>query len=375
MSPLSEPVEYYVGLMSGTSMDGADAALMAFGAGHPEVQGHAFAPFPEALKSELLALNTPGANELHRAALAANALVRVYAGVVASLLGQAGFTSNRITAIGVHGQTVRHRPQEFDGTGYTLQLNNPALLAELTGIDVVADFRSRDVAAGGQGAPLVPLFHREIFGRLGETLCVLNVGGISNLSVLGADGGVIGFDCGTGNALMDYWCQRHTGQPFDKGGQWGAGGTLMPALLEAFLAEPYLQRAPPKSTGRDLFNTAWLEERLAGFADARPQDVQATLLEFTAASCATDLKTYAGSSRKLIVCGGGALNTALMQRLQSALPRVAVTSSASHGLPPLQVEAAAFAWLARKTVRREPGSLRSVTGTQGARVLGAIYPR
>ncbi len=368
-------VEYYVGLMSGTSMDGVDGVLLAFETGRPAVRDHAFAPFPQALRAELLALNTAGANELHRAALAANALVRVYTHVVRTLISQGGLPPQAIVAIGAHGQTVRHRPQAFDGTGYTLQLNNPALLAELTGIDVVADFRTRDVAAGGQGAPLVPLFHREVFGRAGEAVCVLNVGGISNLSVLGAGGEVSGFDCGPGNALMDYWCQQHTGQPFDDGGRWGAGGKAVPALLEAFLAEPYFRLQPPKSTGRDLFNPVWLKERLKAFTAVAPQDVQATLLEFTAMSCAADLKVHAGNCRRLIVCGGGALNTALMQRLQSALPDLVVASSEVHGLPPLQVEAAAFAWLARKTLRRETGSLESITGTQGARVLGAVYPR
>jgi anhydro-N-acetylmuramic acid kinase len=373
--PLPEPVERYIGLMSGTSLDGVDGVLLVFVAGHPQVLGHAFSSFPPALRTELLALNTPGPDELHRAALAANGLVRVYAAVVDTLLAQGGLTPQAITALGAHGQTVRHRPQEFDGTGYTLQLNNPALLAELTGMEVVADFRSRDVAAGGQGAPLVPLFHREVFGQPGETVCVLNLGGISNLSVLEADGEVQGFDCGPGNALMDHWCQVHTGQPFDEGGQWAASGRPLPGLLDVLLAEPYLQRSPPKSTGRDLFNPDWLQARLGEWAGAAPADVQATLLEFTAASCRNDLIRYGNESRVLIVCGGGALNTALMDRLQEILPAVMVSTSASFGLPPLQVEAAAFAWLARKAVQRENGSLESVTGTRGARVLGAIYPR
>ena len=240
---------------------------------------------------------------------------------------------------------------------------------------MVADFRSRDVAAGGQGAPLVPLFHREVFARPGETVCVLNLGGISNLSVLGADGRVLGFDCGPGNALMDHWCQQHTGQPFDDGGRWAASGKRVPGLLEMLMNEPFLQQMPPKSTGRDLFNPAWLATKLAAFGGAAPADVQATLLEFTVVSCANDLQRHGAGSKTLIVCGGGALNTALMQRLQAALPGVSVASSAEFGLPPLQVEAAAFAWLARKAVRRETGSLESVTGTRGARVLGAIYPR
>ena len=372
---MPETAERFVGLMSGTSLDGVDGVLAAFKSGRIEVEAHAFAPFAPELRADLLALNTSGSDELHRAALAANGLVRVYADVVQTLLKQTGRTAREVAAVGAHGQTVRHRPQAFDGTGYTLQLNNPALLAELTGIDVVADFRSRDVAAGGQGAPLVPLFHREVFGRGGATVCVLNVGGISNLSVLGAGGQVLGFDCGPGNSLMDHWCQRHTGQLFDRDGQWAAGGRVIPLLLQALQAEPYLELAPPKSTGRDLFNPDWLERQLVDFAAAPASDVQATLLEFTALASARDLLRHAPDSKTLIVCGGGALNKALMQRLQSALPGVPVVSSGTHGLPPLQVEAAAFAWLARKAVHRETGSLESVTGTRGARVLGAVYPR
>jgi anhydro-N-acetylmuramic acid kinase len=301
---------------------------------------------------------------------------------VADLLAGAGVTAAEVKAIGAHGQTVRHRPQELDGDpphdvaagGYTLQLNNPALLAELTGIDVVADFRSRDVAAGGQGAPLVPAFHREVFGRPGETIAVLNIGGIANLSVIGADASVLGFDCGPGNALMDYWSRRHTGQPFDAGGAWGAGGRVSRPLLDALMAEPYLAKAPPKSTGRDLLNPDWLAAKLEGFDALAPVDVQATLTEFTASACAVCVDRYGKNSASLIVCGGGALNTLLMQRLQAGLPNVTVTSSAAHGLPALQVEAAAFAWLARKTLRREAGNLASVTGARGERVLGAIYP-
>lgn len=364
----------YLGLMSGTSLDGVDGVLADFSTARCHVAHHAFAPFTPELKAELLALNTAGPNELHRAALAANALARTYAGVVQALLRQAGLAPAAVRAIGVHGQTVRHRPQAFDGTGYTLQLNNPALLAELTGIDVVADFRSRDVAAGGQGAPLVPAFHQGLFGQPGRTVCVLNLGGISNLSVLGADGSVLGFDCGPGNALMDHWCQRHTGQPFDAGGAWAASGQVQPELLQALQAEPYLALPPPKSTGRDLFNPTWLEDRLAAFATAAPADVQATLTELTASACAADVLRYANECKTLIVCGGGALNGHLMRRLAALLPGVAVASSEAHGLPPLQVEAAAFAWLAHRAVERQCGSLASVTGAAGPRVLGAIYP-
>lgn len=363
--------------MSGTSLDGVDGVIVDFtDIQRPQVVQYACAPFDSTLKAALLALNSAAHNELHNAALAANALVRVYAQVVNSLLMQAKATPADIQAVGAHGQTVRHRPGEFDATGYTLQINSPALLAELTGITVVADFRSRDVAAGGQGAPLVPAFHQEMFAGLGDThvagLCVLNIGGISNISVLGAP--VIGFDCGPGNALMDYWCQLHMGHPYDADGQWAASGQVNQPLLQVLMAEPFLSKAPPKSTGRDLFNPPWLTQSLAQCPQLLPVDVQATLTEFTAQSCAMSLNDHAKNSEKLVVCGGGALNGYLMQRLQAALPRVAVASSADFGLPPLQVEAAAFAWLARKTMRKETGSLQSVTGARGARILGAIYP-
>lgn len=369
--------ELYIGLMSGTSLDGVDGVMVDFsGSQRPQVVQYACAPFDAALKGMMLALNSAGHNELHLAALAANALVRVYAQVVEMLLAQAKVFPQDIQALGAHGQTVRHRPGEFDATGYTLQLNSPALLAELTGMTVVADFRSRDVAAGGQGAPLVPAFHQEMFaglgGDLGEGVCVLNIGGISNISVLGAP--VIGFDCGPGNALMDYWCQLHTGQPYDADGQWAATGLINQPLLQVLLAEPFLNKAPPKSTGRDLFNASWLKQALGQFQQSSPVDIQATLTEFTAIGCAVSFHAYAKGYNKLVVCGGGALNGYLMQRLQAALPDVAVASSADYGLPPLQVEAAAFAWLARRTMRRETGSLKSVTGARGSRILGAIYP-
>ncbi|KAF1046430.1 anhydro-N-acetylmuramic acid kinase [Xylophilus sp.] len=365
-----------IGLMSGTSLDGVDGVVVDFSSGLPVVQAHAFAAMPAPLCAELLALNTPGGNELHRAALAANALAGLYAGVVQDLLRHTGLPPFAIGAIGAHGQTVRHRPGEFDGTGYTLQLNNPALLAERTGIPVAADFRSRDVAAGGQGAPLVPAFHHAVFGREGETVRVLNLGGIANLSVLDADGSVAGFDCGPGNALLDHWCLQHTGRRYDASGAWSARGKPILLLLLALLAEPFLQRSPPKSTGRDLFNPAWLDARLAPFAAAAPVDVQATLAEFTARSCADAVQRWGGGvgAGPLIVCGGGACNDHVVARLQALLPALRVASSTEHGLPPLQVEAAAFAWLAWRRLRGEPGNLPRVTGAAGERVLGALYP-
>ncbi|WP_374006646.1 anhydro-N-acetylmuramic acid kinase [Delftia lacustris] len=378
--PIPSPIahRYCIGLMSGTSLDGVDGVLVDFAEG-TQVLWHASRGFDAALRAELLALNTPdGRDELHRAALAANALARSYAEVVRELLQATGLAPAQIAAIGAHGQTVRHRPQMFDGTGYTLQLNSPALLAELSGVAVVADLRSRDVAAGGQGAPLVPAFHQGVFGRPGETVLVLNIGGIANLSVLAGDGTVLGFDCGPGNALMDGWCQAHTGQPYDDGGQWAATGQVLPALLDRLLAEPFLQQPPPKSTGRDLFHADWLAGHLSASAtnaaDARPADVQATLTEFTARACAGAVQRFGRGGGELLVCGGGAFNTQLMQRIAALLPGVAVDTTAARGLPPQQVEAAAFAWLARQALLGLPGNLPAVTGARGPRILGAIHP-
>lgn len=377
--------DYYMGLMSGTSLDGADGVLVDFATPVPRVLASASVPFPAAFRAELLALNTAGQNELHRAALAANQLAVVYAQVVHALLAQAGrqaITTDQVRAIGAHGQTVRHRPQEFgddalsggSDTGYTLQLNNPALLAELTGLDVVADFRTADLAAGGQGAPLVPAFHQAVFAQPERDVAVLNIGGISNLTLLPAHGGpVTGFDCGPGNALMDFWCLQHIGQPYDAQGAWAASGTVLPGLLARLLAAPYFSRVPPKSTGRDLFNPDWLAGQLSGLEVSAPQDVQATLTALTAQACARDLMRHAPRTSELLVCGGGAFNDELMRQLALALPGVSVQPTTTHGLPPLQVEAAAFAWLARAWHHRQSGNLPAVTGARGPRVLGALY--
>ena len=369
--------------MSGTSLDGVDGVLVSLDShGILQVKAHAFAPFNAGFRDQLLALNQSGPNELHRSALAGNDIARHYATVVDSLLLETGLNPLDVKAIGAHGQTVRHRPLEFDGNsqsqnavGYTWQLINPALLAELTGIDVVADFRNRDLAAGGQGAPLVPAFHQGVFGRANTCVAVLNIGGISNLSVLNADGTVWGWDCGPGNALMDYWSVTHTGEPFDKDGAWAASGQVLPALLDSLANEPFLHKQPPKSTGRDLFNPAWLSTHLKLFPELSAADVQATLCAYTAWVCSQDVMRFAPDAVTLIVCGGGAYNGHLMHQLAEHLPDRPVVTSDKLGLPPLQVEAAAFAWLAFKTLRRETASLPSVTGARGARVLGAIYAR
>ena len=364
--------ELYIGLMSGTSMDGVDGVLAEFdGDDGFRVLQHRQLAFDPELKAELLALNTPGHDELHRAALAANGLARVYAAVTAQLQAAAGGAAVR--AVGAHGQTVRHRPGEFDGVGYTLQLNAPALLAEMSGLDVVADLRSCDVAAGGQGAPLVPAFHAARFARPGQDVAVVNIGGIANLTLIGGEGAVRGFDCGPGNVLMDIWCERHLGKPYDDGGAWAAGGQVDLPLLDAALGDPYFALSPPKSTGRDRFHAAWLDAWLARAAKPVPaQDVQATLCELSARTIALDLQRHLPGARKLLVCGGGALNDELMRRLGAA--GLCVASTVTEGLPPQQVEAAAFAWLARAHVHRRAGNVAAVTGARGARVLGALYP-
>jgi anhydro-N-acetylmuramic acid kinase len=378
---VTPPSTLYIGLMTGTSLDGIDGALVDLAdcdQGRLAVRAHAHAPFDPALAAELLALNRPGGtDELHRGALAGNALAEACAAVVARLLSDSGTAAAEVAAIGTHGQTVRHCPGLHDGIGYTLQLNNPALLAERCGIDVVADLRSRDIAAGGQGAPLVPAFHRAVFGRDGETVAVLNLGGMSNLTVLHADVRTIGFDCGPGNALMDLWCRRHLGKPFDADGGWAASGQVAPDLLASLRADPYFALPPPKSTGRDLFHADWLAghlDRLERRYPLAPADVQATLLELTASVCADDVDRHARAAERLLVCGGGARNGVLMARLAALLPGRRVEPSDDAGLPADQVEAVAFAWLARCCLLRRPGNLPSVTGARGLRILGAVYP-
>lgn len=369
----------FIGLMSGTSLDGVDGVLLQIsprGEQNPRpgtgirVLQHAHRPFPSALHDTLSALNVAGMDEIHRSQQAAIALAEVYAEAVRALLGAAKFSAGQIRAIGVHGQTVRHRPD----CGYTVQIHAPALLVERTGIAVVTDFRSRDIAAGGQGAPLVPAFHRAVFGREGEPLAVLNLGGIANLSLMDVDGSVRGFDCGPANVLLDAWARRHLGTAFDANGAWSAGGAVQDGILQALLADPYFSMPPPKSTGLDYFHLPWLERVLAQHPPSSAQDVQATLAELTAQSVARDLGRWLPDVPSLIVCGGGAGNADLMRRLRQAMPAVDVVDSVDRGMPSQQVEAAAFAWLAAQTLAGLPGNLPAVTGAIGPRVLGAIYP-
>lgn len=372
MSTAADGARRYIGLMSGTSMDGVDGALVTFTAAGASTLAFASRDMPAPLRRVLADLQSSGPDEIARAALAANALADLYADLALELL-ERGAAFDPDTAadvvIGAHGQTVRHRPE----LGYTVQLLNGARLAERSGLTVVCDFRSADVAASGQGAPLVPAYHADAFGREGVRRALVNVGGIANISVLAPGAATIGYDTGPGNVLMDEWCQHHRQQPFDRDGAWAASGSVHAGLLAALLDEPYFARPMPKSTGRDLFNAAWLAERLSRLAHAPgPGDVQATLAELTAVTIAR--ACAAGDCREVFVCGGGARNAHLMRRLQTLCRPAVVDTTAALGVPPQAVEAVAFAWLARQRMLGRPGNLPAVTGAQGARVLGAVYP-
>jgi len=361
-------VELYVGLMSGTSLDGIDAVLARFEGKRIECRGSHHLPFDEAIRTEALALHDAGQNELHRAALLANCLAESYAEAVNALLVNTGTTTSAVRAIGCHGQTVRHAP----AAGYTLQINNPALLAERTGIAVVADFRSRDLAAGGQGAPLVPAFHDALFRAADTHRVILNIGGIGNLTNLCPDRPTTGFDCGPGNMLMDAWVRENLGRPYDKDGEWARQGKVLPQLLARLLAHQFLMLLPPKSCGREQFNLPWLRSQLAG--NEHPEDVQATLAQFTAQTAAEAIQGNGVKPDEIYVCGGGALNGTLMAALRTQLPGCRVDTTDALGLPADLVEATAFAWLARRTLLGQTGNLPAVTGARGPRILGTIYP-
>lgn len=357
-----------IGLMSGTSLDGVDAALVDFSAGLAQTSVTFWLPYPATIREQALRLQHPGNDELHAAALLAGDLARCYAQAVKQLLDGTDISPSQVIAIGCHGQTVRHRPD----AGYSWQINNPSLLAELTGITVVADFRSRDIAAGGQGAPLVPAFHAEMFGVKESHRVILNIGGIANVTDLNPGQPVRGFDCGPGNLLMDAWIEANKGLHYDKDGQWAAQGTRLPALLEKLLAHDFFRVAPPKSCGRDEFNMYWLSQFLDG--NATPTDVQATLLELTAVTAAQAIQQWCGNPDEIFVCGGGVHNASLMGRLSHHLPTCRIASTDFLGQPPDWVEAVAFAWLTWRTLNRKPGNLPAVTGACAPRILGAIYP-
>lgn len=353
--------------MSGTSLDGIDAALIAFDTDYPTglLVDKLYHEYPVDLRQQILDLHDTGVNELHRAALLANELADRYAEVVIDLIAQTPISP---MAIACHGQTIRHNPE----AGYTIQLVNAARLAELTRTMVVADFRSRDIAAGGQGAPLVPAFHVAVFRHPQLHRVIVNIGGIANLTDIPSTGKVFGFDCGPGNILIDAWCQLHTGQAFDHDGAWAATGTAIPELLIKYMRHPYFQLAAPKSAGREQFNLAWVNSHLQGNEAA--EDVQATLLALTAWSIADAIKRDCALAIEVYICGGGAHNSALLNALRVHLPDQHIDVTDALGIHADWLEAHAFAWLGWQTLQGLPGNIIEATGARHPCVLGAIYP-
>lgn len=364
----------YIGVMSGTSMDGVDASLVKFhNEGHTHIASHSH-PWPQGLQQQLRSLAQPGESEIERLGILDARVAEEFAQCVLNLLKQANIDPQQVMAIGSHGQTIRHRPEAV--LPFTLQIGDPNRIAELTGITTVADFRRRDIAAGGQGAPLACAFHEAIFRDENENRIILNLGGIANITLLPSDPNkpVSGFDTGPSNTLLDAWARRHLDVQFDESGSWAAGGKVEKSLLSEMLKDDYLQLPPPKSTGPEHFNLEWLDSILERLSQIDPQDVQATLVHFSASTIAQAIRNGAMECARVIACGGGVHNPELMNRLRGELGHIPIQNSGDYGLDPDNVEAIAFAWLARQTISGLPGNMPDVTGALGPRVLGGIYP-
>ena len=364
----------FIGLISGTSMDAVDAALVALGDGGATTVATHSAPLPEDVKRELHSLAQDPQASAIRFWNADARLGTVFAGAALDLLEIAGVDAREVTAVGSHGQTVYHAPGETPPC--TVQIGDPNVIAERTGITTVADFRRRDVAAGGEGAPLAPAFHRAMFAAPGVERAILNLGGIANLTVLAADPDrpPIGFDTGPGNTLLDAWTRDRFGAGMDRDAALAGEGTVVPPLLAKMLAEPYIHRPPPKSTGRELFNLPWIEFRLAAHPEAAPRDVLRTLCELTVESVASAIERFAPHTKELYLCGGGARNPLIVSRLAERVAPVGVETTERLGVHPDWVEAAAFAWLAMRTLAGESGNAPAVTGAGREAILGGIYP-
>lgn len=370
------PEDLLVGLMSGTSLDAIDTALVSCASGDFQLRDCLEVPLSSKLRERIHALSHPGENEIERLGRLDRELGFVFGDAVKRLLSAAGVDASRIRAIGSHGQTIRHHPPSAIGKpreAYTIQIGDPNTIAELTGITTVADFRRRDLAAGGEGAPLVPAFHAAAFSHPGKTRAIVNIGGIANVSLLSTDE-VSGFDTGPGNTLLDQWILRCRGEMFDPQGSWAAEGEVEPELLETLLADDYFARPAPKSTGKETFNLAWLDSILDNHAPITDHNVQTTLAEFTAASICDAIAGCGATVNEVYVCGGGAANTDLMRRLYRRLTPIQLGTTEELGVSPAWVEATAFAWLAWQTVRGLPGNMPGVSGAAGQRILGAIYP-
>ncbi len=370
--------ELYIGLMSGTSADAIDAVLVDFSQPPLKLVAHHSVPLTPDTRAAIHQLARPGHNEIDRMGALDQLLGRAFAEATQTLLSQTGLNAAAVSAIGSHGQTLRHRPPQTDSdSAFTLQVADPNLIAHLTGITTVADFRRRDMAAGGQGAPLVPALHQALFHSPTVNRAIVNVGGVANLTWLPAQGPVIGFDTGPGNNLMDAWIQRSLSKPYDYNGRWAAQGTINETLLKTLFEHPYFRQRPPKSTGPETFNLSWLDEQLEAFmSPLNAEDVQATLLMLTAQGIAASIKGLPGSDDQceVYLCGGGAHNQRLVEALVALMPKARIADTGALGLAPDWVEAVAFAWLARQTLKGLNGNLPSVTGADSAQVLGAIYP-
>jgi anhydro-N-acetylmuramic acid kinase len=362
----------YIGLISGTSMDGIDAALLDINGSGMQLRAAGHHDWPAPLQQRLRRLASEpqhiGLIELGQLDTIAAA---EFATAAERLLQANKLPPSAVRALGSHGQTVWHHPQ--GDAPFTLQIGDPNIIAERLGIDVVADFRRRDLAAGGEGAPLMPAFHAAAFARAGDRTAVVNIGGIANVTLIGSDGRVTGFDTGPGNNRMDGWARRHLNRPYDADGAWAATGRLQPQLLARIMTDPYFARPAPKSTGPEHFSEQWLDAFLDG-QSFEPADVQATLSELTARTIADGVRGAAGEQpSRVLICGGGAFNVDLMTRLRRLLPHSQVDSTAAAGIAPEHVEAAGFAWLAHRYVSGLPGNLPSVTGARHAVPLGALY--
>jgi len=363
--------DLYIGLMSGTSLDGIDAALADFSSGKCKVLGFHYIPFSEQLKQQLNQLSQPDHPiYLHDYGRLDQILGHLFAKASQQLLDKAQIKPEKITAIGCHGLTTHHAPTSDHP--FSLQIGDPNVIAEKTGITTISDLRRRDMAVGGQGAPLVPAFHHYFFAEH-LPVCVVNIGGISNISILKKSGEVLGFDTGPGNTLMDYWINKIQHQPYDKNGAWAASGHVCKALLSHLKKDTYFQHPPPKSTGKEYFSARWLEQKISSFNDLQAADIQATLCQLTADSISEAIAEYGSECQKIILCGGGSHNHHLKTLLRQNLNR-SIETSDTYGIAPDQVEAIAFAWLARQTIHRLPGNLCSATGAKKPVVLGGIYP-
>lgn len=364
--------DYYIGLISGTSMDGIDAALVEFRESSLEILQTREHEYPTELRQQLaVAIREPDPGSVENVGHLNQAVGACFRDAAIALLADAGIDPSAVAAIGSHGQTLRHQP---DGAQpFSLQIGDAAVIAAGTGITTVADFRSADIALGGQGAPLTPRFHEWLFRQPGIDRTVLNIGGIANLTILPADNAATtGFDTGPGNTLLDAWMRKHKDELFDRDGAWAASGSVDEALLQRLLADPYFATTPPKSTGFEHFNLDWLEA--AGAGSVNPVDVQATLCALTATSIVAAIGSAAGQTTELLVCGGGVHNSELMRQLDAHMPDIDIRSTATVGLDPDWVEAAAFAWLAMRRLHELPGNLPAVTGASRPAVLGAVYP-